>query len=621
MCGVAFLYQPGLSSEEARHRIEIATKQLAHRGPDDCGIASEQGWAIGHTRLSIVDLVGSQQPIWSPDKRFVLSFNGEIYNYQVLREELKAVWNFTTQGDTELVLAGLIRYGTDFFQKMSGMWAIVFFDTELKKVIMSRDRFGKKPLYYIPSVDGLCAASEVPALKPLNAGLPLQESPQARADFFRYGFFRPGTSSYQEIKEVKAGHVLEYCFEHNGINVKELKYWSLDRQVFDGNAEEAAEVFRDLFKSSVRNRIIADVEIGVLLSGGVDSSLISAVAKKDFNQSLRTFSIGFESKSYDELGDARFVANFLGVGNTSEVVAELNPDTAFELISNHCGQPFGDASILPMALVAQLAAKHVKVCLTGDGADEVFSGYQRYQARLMYHWYKRVPAPLRKVFSNLVNSLPASQAHHSRSVVKKAQLFDALINRYEHYDDFLVPRILQPEDEALLFPQLADFDRYVPSSARSEQDDLSAMMISDLSMYLPQDILLKADRASMAHSLELRSPFLDHKLVEFAFSLPREWHRKGFKGKRLIQRSMESYLPSRVWNKRKQGFALPLGDWFIGRLGDRFNELLADSKLEPEWKAGLKKALDLHRSRTKDYSLFLWPALTYLHWYHLEGKG
>jgi asparagine synthase (glutamine-hydrolysing) len=597
--------------------METSLSALKYRGPDAQGLVVGIGYALGHTRLSIIDLANSHQPMLSPDQRFELSFNGEIYNYRQLRLELESRWNFCSDGDTEVVLAGLILEGQSFCKKMSGMWSIIFWDNLKKELLLSRDRFGKKPLYYYQSENEFAAASEIPALKTLLPGHEFCESSEQVVDFIRHGFFRSGKTIYKNVAEVLPGHCI--AINLNQFVSKQESYWKLQPREFLGSKADAEAQFKELFLKSLQQRLVADVEVGCLLSGGVDSSIITSCLKKEFGISLRTFTVGFTDKSYDESDNAAYVAEYLGVPNEIDIVESLNYNDLIELLDNHVGQPFGDASLLPTALVSKLASKSVKVCLSGDGADEVLSGYQRYQARSMYQWYIRIPSSIRSLIRRSLKCFPASHKHHSRSVLKKAQLFVDLMERYERSNSYLVPKTLSPEDEFSLFPFLNQQKEMEDATCLDGYfDDVLKMMACDLSIYLPQDILLKSDRASMANSLELRSPFLDYELVEFAFSLPRKWHRRGALGKCMLRDSMSSYLPDRVWGKRKQGFSMPLGGWFMGGLGDRLSVLAHDSTVDKEVSGGILKALQLHREREQDFSLFLWPMFSYLHWRQKE---
>jgi len=598
---------------EGRSLVGRSVDRLSHRGPDASHVLAGQGYAIGHSRLSVIDLSGSQQPMVCPSSRYFLSFNGEIYNYKALRKTLETRWAFSTEGDTEVVLAGLCLFGVDFLQQLQGMWAIVFWDSHDHQLLLSRDRFGKKPLYYTQGKHVLAAASELPSLKELAPYDCFTESPSMRSHYIKYGYFPPGKTIYHNVFEVLPGAVVQVdCLSGRA---RENSYWRLSVSGFEGNRSEAGEVFRQKFKDSLARRLVADVDVGVLLSGGVDSSLILSSLVNDFDVKPKTFTVGFSEAGYDERHAAAAIANHFGVTNFSDSLSGLGADAILALMKSSLGQPFGDASILPTALLSKLASKQVKVCLTGDGADEVLSGYQRYQARLMYGFYLSVPRALRAVFEKSLKLLPASHAHHSQSLLRKAQLFIDLANDSLGESYSLGPRVLSLGDEARYFGSaLRSVDQDFLTTKRAFGDDVMSMMAEDVNNYLPQDILFKSDRASMASSLDLRSPFLDHELVEFSFSLPRTWHRRGLRGKRILRESMSSYLPDSVWGKRKQGFSVPLGEWFLGALGESFKEHLLVADVETGVRAGFLDMLNDHRARRKNHGIALWSFFTYLVW-------
>jgi len=598
---------------EGESLVGRSVERLSHRGPDASRVLAREGYAIGHSRLSVIDLSGSQQPMVCPNSRYFLSFNGEIYNYKALRKTLEPNWAFSSEGDTEVVLAGLCLFGADFLQQLQGMWAIVFWDSYDHQLLMSRDRFGKKPLYYTRGKHLLAAASELPSLKALAPQDCFNESPSMRNHYMKYGYFPPSKTIYQDVFEVKPSSVvLVDCLSGRA---RESSYWQLPVSKFEGGRSEAEELFRQKFKNSLARRLVADVDVGVLLSGGVDSSLILSSLVNDFDVKPKTFTVGFSEAGYDERQGAAAIANHFGVENFSDSLSDLGAGAIISLMKSSLGQPFGDASILPTALLSKLASQQVKVCLTGDGADEVFSGYQRYQASLMYGFYLSVPRALRTVFEKSIKWLPASNEHHSQSILRKAQLFIDLANDSLGESYSMGPRVLSLGDEAHYFGSvLRTADRHSLATNRAFGDDVMSMMAEDVNNYLPQDILFKSDRASMASSLELRSPFLDHELLEFAFSLPRTWHRRGGRGKRILRESMSSYLPDLVWKKRKQGFSVPLGEWFMGSLGESFKEYILAADVDAAVRAGFLDMLNDHRARRKNHGIALWSFFTYLVW-------
>lgn len=612
MCGIAFYWREGGCSEEKRASFEKAINGLAHRGPDDAGVLQFGSAFVGHTRLAIIDLTSSSQPMVSPDQRYVLSFNGEIYNYKELRKSLSSKWEFKTHGDTEVVLAGLINTGVDFLKEMKGMWAICLYDRIDNTLLLTRDRFGKKPLYYANDAHSFAVASELPSLKSLLPDSLRSTDPLAVSTFFRFGFYAPGDTIYSAVKEVKPGY---YFLTKLGEKACVHKsYWSLDQARFKGGCEEASENLQYLFRQSLKRRLVSDVEIGLLLSGGVDSSLIAAALQRDFGLNINTFTISFDSASYSEGAVAERVSKHFGLRNVQDTVFECRVDDLKKLLHDNIGQPFGDASLLPTAMACQLASRDVKVCLTGDGADEVFSGYQRYQGALLSSKFNQLPNFVQKAFTSLVGHIPASHKHHSRSLIKKAQLFVNNFTDLGAFSSYVAPSSLAPDDWQTFFPHF-DYEAVPAVSGLVQGDDVvTRMMRQDIACYLPQDILLKSDRASMAHSLELRSPFLDDDLVQFALSLPREWHRRYFSGKRMLRAAFGEFLPDWVWERRKQGFAMPLGEWFAGSLGDELLDMKSRMDVPGINAGGLEKMVLSHRAKLKDYSQFLWLTYTYLHW-------
>ncbi len=608
MCGLTFFYRTGSTSDELQARGTRALDCIVHRGPDERGLQIEAPWLMGHQRLSIVDLGSSHQPMYSPDRAYLLAYNGEVYNYRELREQLAPYWNFHTNGDTEVVLAGLVIHGPAFLSSMEGMWAFALWNREAQTLLLSRDRMGKKPLYYQQSSDGFACASELPALDSLGLA-DFSEDVDSTADYLRQGFFLPGTTAFAGVREVHAGHYLEWS---PGKDAKQDSYWQLPISAFRGTRTEACELLHDAMVNATRKRMIADVEVGAFLSGGVDSSLVVALLDKKANVSPKTFCIGFREASYDERVYARLISRQYATDHYEECLDHWSPQRLTELILRHVGQPFFDASLLPTALVSRLAASHVKVALSGDGGDELFSGYQRYQARILMRWYTRLPAVLRRMAEAAVRALPEPMAHHSRSILKKAHLFMDAVNRYQDETPYTVPMLYTASEFRDLAPDLGSRGHTPPGMPETcELDDIVQMMCADAMIYLPQDILLKVDRASMAHSLEVRAPFLDRAVVELAFSLPGAWHRRHFSGKQMLKETFRQYLPNSIWNRRKQGFGVPLHNWFRGELGNELHDML-DGDTGPVMPGHVRMLLEQHRRMTRDNSYRLWSIYIYL---------
>ena len=604
MCGLAFSYNfPG----DSQAHMEDVLFKLKHRGPDETNILSDGPACLGHVRLSILDIEHSHQPMQAMGGRYSLVFNGEIYNYLEIREKLASRWDFRTQGDTEVLLAGLVIYGHKILEMLEGMWAFAFWDAENNELLLSRDRMGKKPLYYNSSTSFFSCASELPALQSIVPEK-FSEDLDSTADYFRYGYCLPGYTSWKDISEVLPGHWLKW---KPGKKIQQQSYWSIPQH----NSDVALPTLNDLatvVKNAVQKRLVADVEVAAFLSGGIDSSLICAIAMEYMRKPLKTYTIGFSDQAFDERVFAEHVARTIGTSHYSEVLSGWDEDQLEVLLREHIGQPFADASLLPTALVSKLAAKDVKVALSGDGGDELFGGYQRYQARMIMRWYSCLPNKLRKYAEHAIRSLPEPTAHHSRSILKKAHLFVDISMRHQAETPYIAPLMFHPMEYCSLFPGLVSRGHSPPGLLEEmELEDLQRMLYSDSLVYLPQDILVKVDRASMAYGLEARAPFLDHKVVELAFNIPVHKHLKLGNGKLWLKRAFTEKLPRNIWKRRKQGFGVPIHQWFRGELGDRFRARLASGPgaILPE--AGLNM-LKEHQNGKRDNGYRLWMMFAYL---------
>lgn len=604
MCGLIFeRFATSADRESGAVRMHFALQRLRHRGPDAQQAHLTGHAMLGHVRLSVIDLTASRQPMSSPDKRYWLVFNGEIYNYHELRRELAGRWCFRTQGDTEVLLAGLVLFGTRFIPRLDGMWAFVLWDDVEQKALLCRDRVGKKPLYYVTQPGGIRCASELPALRSL-CDQPWAEDPDATADYFRYGFCMPGHTAWSTIHEVLPGH---WMIWQPTAPMQVNAYWSLSLSTDPVDDD----TLRDRFVQAVRKRLIADVEIGAFLSGGIDSSLVCATALPASGR-LRTYTIGFPDESYDERRAAARVAEWLGTTHRSREIDEWEAGQLQNLLIGHFGQAFADASLLATSEVSRLAAEDVKVVLSGDGSDELFGGYQRYQAKVLLRWYLRLPAALRGAGARLIRALPEPHAHHSHSLLKKAYLFINAAQRAEHETGYVAPPLMDPKTFRCLFPDLVGHGHDTPEPLeRASLDDLQQMLVADFHVYLAQDILAKVDRASMAFGLEVRCPFLDYRLVEAAFSRPAACHLRIGAGKRLLRAAFRETLPGWVWRRNKQGFSLPLGRWFRGRLGQQAELLLRENSGAVHAPAALA-LLEEHRKGQRDHGQILWAIYAYL---------
>jgi asparagine synthase (glutamine-hydrolysing) len=608
MCGIAFSYRPDVPPDELSRSMEHACKLMAHRGPDLAGQRVHPPWSMGHRRLSIIDLQSSAQPIVDPAGRFFLSYNGEIYNYLDLRERLKDCWEFTTAGDAEVVLAGLCRYGIEFLTLMEGMWALALWDQREQVLLLVRDRMGKKPLYYCSDEKAFACASELRALNALSEEN-WREDGHSTADYFRYGFFLPGTTHYRHIYEVLPAHWLKWS---PGKPLVTEPYWRLSPSGFTGTRANAGMMLKEALFNSVRMRMVADVDVGALLSGGVDSSLVVCAMNRMCEKPVETFTIGFGDAAYDERSYARALAAHCRTDHREQLMAWDHCEELSDRVLTQMAQPFGDASLLPAALVSRMASRHLKVVLSGDGGDELFGGYNRYLARSCLRWLTRLPRQVKERIHSGVKSLSGLGLRDDvvRFIVRIADM----VRRMEDETPYVAPLTYDQWGLRQLLPDHWRKGHRPPGMPKETQlDDIRRMMVADALIYLPQDILSKMDRAGMAFSLEVRSPFLDRRVVELAYSLPRHWHRRGIAGKRMLRTAFEGVVPDWIWKRPKRGFAVPLDKWFRNGLQHRLLELLSFTH-HPLNKAFVEKMVGLHLSGRFHHGIRLWQIYAYLHW-------
>lgn len=611
MCGVVFHYAENLEPAEHTARIRRANAAIAHRGPDGAGERILGRAALGHRRLAIVDIQDSTQPMSDPSGRYWLTYNGEIYNYEEVRASLSEQWSFRTRGDTEVLLAALVTLGPAALSRLEGMWAFCLWDTEQERLLMGRDRFGKKPLYYrISGASEMAASSELSGLRALLHDQDWSEDEDSISDYFRYGFYLPGHTAYREVHEVLPAH---FAWWSPGKALQQSQWWSLPESAPAGGGVDVTTKLRSAIRASVERRLVADVDVGAFLSGGVDSSTVVALASNAHPQSLKTFTIGFSDKSYDESDVAARVAANYGTEHYQDQMEAWRVGDLTSLLLHHVGQPFADSSLLPTALVSRLAATHVKVVMSGDGGDELFCGYERYHARSLLRWYTRLPDAVKRANGQLIRLLPEPFAHHSRSLLKKAQLFQDVVDRLAGEQPYIANLVFRPEDFRNLFPGHARLGYSAPGVPdQTEPDELGRMMRADALVYLPQDILLKVDRASMASSLEVRCPFLDSEVASLAFQTSAKRHRQGLQGKVLLRDASADLLIPEVQKRRKQGFGSPVNRWFRDGLAE---ELIARAEgVSTIDHSALRDFVNDHLAGRRDHGYRMWNIYSYLVW-------
>ena len=608
MCGIAGFYlrdgkaDPGV--------VRAMCDQIRHRGPDDEGYHVEGGCAIGMRRLSIIDLTTGHQPMTNEDQSVWVVFNGEIYNYQALRRDLLARGHrFVTNSDTETLVHLYEEDGAAGLSRLRGMFAYAIWDARRRRLFLARDRFGKKPLYYAVLPQGLYFGSELKCLR--VAGVPADMDAEALRLFFQFTYIPEPLTCFQAVKKLPPGSWLTYDTDGT---VQQGRYWQFPAPVArtpaDFSEADVCAQLRDKFDESVRIRLIADVPLGAFLSGGIDSSSVVASMALATPAPVRTFSIGFEESAFNELEYAAMVARKYGTEHHEIIV---RPD-AIDLISRlvrHFDEPFGDSSAIPTFIVSEFAVQHVKVALSGDGGDELFAGYDRFQALAKLRKLNAIPQGIRAFISWAADHLP--YAAYGKNYLHMLSRSTALERYFESNfapwllrNELLQPEWMLPADGAYLMRSLAGF--LLPGDA----DLLSQALYFETTQNLPGDMLVKVDRMSMANSLEVRCPVLDHELGEMAASIPHDWKIREGKGKFIFLRAVGDRLPPALLDRPKMGFGVPLALWFRGSLKAFLRDHLASSSLEKRCIVSPKFVQQLlaeHDSGRRDNSHWLWSLL------------
>jgi len=603
MCGIA----GGVGGRAPKS--DGLTRQLDsihHRGPDETGRYLSDGVALGIRRLAIIDVGTGQQPVSNEAKTIHLVFNGEIYNFKSLRDGLSAKGHhFASNGDSEVIVHLYEEYGIDFISKLAGMFAIAIWDSRDQSLFLIRDRMGKKPLWYAHQGDGtLVFGSEVKAIK--AAGVETTLRKEAITEVMQFGYVNAPRSAYNEIAQVPPA---SYGIWRDG-KWSTKKYWSPDFEtVHDISYEDALDETKKLIRDAVERRLISERPLGSFLSGGFDSTIVTAYMTQLIPGKVKTFSIGFSDPRYDESTYARAVAKYLG---TEHVEEKLTPDPALLLqqLSNTLDQPFADSSIIPTYMLSKFARQEVVVALGGDGGDEVFGGYDRYLAApVMQQWNA-----LLKIGAPLSAGLTSSGAISNRKIkriLSQVQSHPSLAARY-----LSVLSLGQTSELKNLvghdFYSMAASAEFVSHfGLPGVRDDLSRMIRSDFQWYLPGDLLVKADMATMANSLELRAPLLDHEVVEWATRLPSRYKIKGRETKHILKDIARSLVPSELIDRPKMGFAIPRADWLRTGLRTMAYDLLTDPTAQGRgWfnPAEVEKILSDHMSG-QDRDALIWPML------------
>ena len=613
MCGIAGFVFLQLSAEPPL--IQAMLDEIRHRGPDDEGFHIDGPAAIGMRRLSIIDLNTGHQPISNENGSVWIVFNGEIYNYRELREDLIARGHrFRTASDTETIVHLYEQYGVECLSRLRGMFGFAIWDSRRRRLFLARDRFGKKPLYYAVLPHGIYFGSELSSLR--TAGVPLDTDPDALRLYFQFNYIPDPLTAYRAIRRVPAGGWVTY---EQG-EVRDGRYWRLPAPESRPDPAiphaEAVRRVREKFDEAVRIRKVSDVPIGAFLSGGIDSSSVVASLALQSDRPVQTFSIGFEEAGFNELPYARLVAQKYRTDHR-ELVVRPDSVSLIPRLIRHFGEPFADSSAIPTFIVSEFAARHVKVVLSGDGGDELFGGYTSLQQVQKLSPLDRVPLALRKVAGLVSHYLPYSA--YGKNFIHMISRPDGM-ERYFAFNyapyhmrsRLLRPAWMLPAEAGFLARMLPD---YVLGSAH---DTMARVMYFEGTTNLTGSMLVKVDRMSMANSLEVRCPLLDHELAELAATIPHSWKVVGATGKKIFLDAVGDRLPPPLLNRNKWGFGIPLGKWFRGELRELlWDHVTASTFLDRGIVAPgfLRELLAEHDTGRRDNNHWLWSLLVLALWF------
>lgn len=627
MCGIAgILSRKGQYTQESlESTVKKMISTLIHRGPDDSGtwLDENAGLAFGHRRLSIIDRSKKgRQPMISSNNRYVICYNGEVYNFPYLRQELEDCGNkFISRTDTEVVLTAIVQWGLKpAIRRFNGMFAFAIWDRAERKLHLIRDRLGIKPLYYGWVVNGWAFSSELKALTAVP-GFCNQVDRDSLAMFMRHNYIPAPYSIYRNIFKLPPGSMITLRQGQTTSEVSPMVYWNL-REIaqegiskpFDGSLSEAIESLESLIESSTQLRMISDVPLGVFLSGGIDSSLITTFLQKHSTRPIKTFTIGFKDRVYNEADYALQVSKHLGTEHNELYIKQEEALCIVPQLSTFYDEPFADSSQIPTFFVCKLAKMHATVSLSGDGGDELFCGYNRYPRNLkLWNQIQLIPASLRKMLFTILEFLPQS-THSGGKLVRLKQIINTS-NPLEFYHAMMST---WQKMDSLVIGSNERKTVFVSGDCERKFNNLqNAMMVKDMISYLPDDILVKVDRASMANSLEVRVPLLDHRIVEFVWKLPLDWKWHDNVSKWIIRKILYKYVPRKLVERPKKGFSVPLNYWLKGPLRDWAEELLSSHRIKNDGFFDVKEIRRMwhqHLSGKHNRASYLWSVLMFQAW-------
>ena len=631
MCGINGFITQCKSNFDGRKMLNRMNEKIVHRGPDDKGVFIKETAtsviAMGMRRLSIIDLDGGAQPMFSDDKSVSIVFNGEIYNFREIRKQLETEHGirFTTQSDTEVILKGYLIWGENVLSRLNGMFAFSIYDERKNELFIARDRFGEKPLYYSLDSDTFAWASE---LKSLIELLPEKKiiSREALNIYFSLSYIPAPYTIYSDIWKLKAGHFIRYNTSTKAFSI--TRYWdiSIDREKPANTYRQSQHKLRELLFDATGKRMISDVPTGSFLSGGVDSSIVSAIMSKLSSRPVKTFSIGFDNKRYDERTRARIVARHIGSEHHEFILDYGDLLGDFDNIILNYDEPFADASCLPTYFVSKCAASEIKVALTGDGGDEVFGGYNKYLAiRYRQLLNRYTPGFFRRLITSESFRRQFPGKGDTRSLTAKMRKFLQAVDANPvnaHLNIISLGFTLQ-EKEMLLreTPLLTNdllFAHIHAPTLELLSDELKLARYLDKEISLEGDMLAKVDRASMLCSLECRAPYLDHRLMEFSYTLPDEYLLSGTNKKKILKETFAGLLPKGFFNAPKSGFEIPVGEWFRTALKTDLCRTLSAKNMETNGYLNvlyIQQLITEHLSGKRDHTAKLWTVYCFQKWY------
>jgi len=617
MCGICGIFEPGRTSIVDRAVIKSIADTIYHRGPDEEGIYCEAGIGLGHRRLSIIDLTTGQQPLANENESVWIAFNGEIYNFKDLnRQYLSTGHHFRSHSDTETIVHLYEELGEECFSKLRGMFAIALWDSRKRRLLLARDRIGKKPLYY--SWDGrrLVFGSEIKALWPAG-NVSRDVDLEALSDYFSYLYIPAPKTIYRQVRKLRPAHYL--VVDSGGI--REVPYWDLSFANPQGHAEaDWCERLMSEYRTSVKSRLVSDVPLGAFLSGGVDSSSVVALMN-EYQRPVTTCSIGFTEERYNEAEEAREFATSIQADHHQQIVSPKAVDIVGKL-AWHYDEPFGDSSAVPTYYVSKMAREHVTVVLSGDGGDENFAGYRRYKFDIRENMMRSVlPLGARKaLFGPLARWYPkadwAPQIFRAKTTLQSLSrsALEGYFNTVSSCPPDMKAKLLSPEVQRNLNGyDSMDVLRYHYDRADTT-DPLARILYTDIKTYLVDDILVKVDRASMANSLEVRCPLLDHQLMELIAQIPSNLKLHRGTGKYIFKKALEPVLPREILTRRKWGFGIPVAMWFRKDLKEFAQETIFGSRDEYLNYTFVEQCWKQHQRGQRDWAYLLWTVLMFKAW-------